>query len=185
EHPELTCRRVDLDPELDHGSLDALLHTLRGAGQEDELALRKGVQWAPRLERVELCSRSTARVSPAPGTALITGGFGGVGIETARWLAARGVRHIALLGRSAPSPAALAKLDALAATGVELRRFIVDVSRSGPLAEALAELRRAMPPLRQVFHSAGVIADATIHKLDCPRFAEQSRPLATPSTRPA
>ncbi|MEZ4681398.1 MAG: KR domain-containing protein [Caldilineaceae bacterium] len=37
------------------------------------------------------------------GTYLITGGLGGLGLLTAKWLVNQGARHLLLVGRSAPS----------------------------------------------------------------------------------
>jgi amino acid adenylation domain-containing protein len=49
EHPELDCRRIDLDPAGDGASV--LLAELLSTGAEDEIVLRDGARLAPRLER--------------------------------------------------------------------------------------------------------------------------------------
>src|SRR5213078_4458360 len=49
EHPELSCRRVDLGPGASDG--EALLREVLAPTAEDELALRGGVRFAPRLAR--------------------------------------------------------------------------------------------------------------------------------------
>ena len=46
-------------------------------------------------------------------TYLITGGLGGLGLETARWMAREGARNIVLMGRHAPDSKAQAVLDEL------------------------------------------------------------------------
>ncbi|MBM5820605.1 MAG: zinc-binding dehydrogenase, partial [Cyanobacteria bacterium K_DeepCast_150m_m2_101] len=46
----------------------------------------------------------------ADGTYLITGAFGGIGLQLARWLAGQGARSLLLLARSAADPAAEAQL---------------------------------------------------------------------------
>ena len=45
-------------------------------------------------------------------THLLTGGFGGFGLETARWLADRGVRHLVMTGRSGAATEEAKALDA-------------------------------------------------------------------------
>src|SRR6202012_2270579 len=64
----------------------------------------------------------------AEGTYLITGGLGGLGLETARWLARSGVRHLALSGRNAPGEAAQRCIRELEGHGVSVRVFAVDVA---------------------------------------------------------
>ena len=46
---------------------------------------------------------AAARSGPTP-RYLITGGLGALGLRTARWLVARGARHLVLMGRAAPAP---------------------------------------------------------------------------------
>src|SRR4029453_527793 len=43
-------------------------------------------------------------------TCLITGGLGGLGLITARWMIGQGARHLVLMGRSAPSETAAAEI---------------------------------------------------------------------------
>src|SRR6202041_2658871 len=59
-------------------------------------------------------------------TYLVTGGLTGFGLETARWLASKGARHLALLSRSGDSAEAGAVLSAFAAAGGEARPFACD-----------------------------------------------------------
>ena len=69
------------------------------------MALRGGERYVARLVR-----RSAGRglsdqfIPRADGTYLITGGLGGIGLATARWLVERGARHLLLLGRTALPP---------------------------------------------------------------------------------
>ena len=51
EHPELACRRVDLDPAAPAACVDRLAEELLEPDQEDQLALRPSGRWVPRLSR--------------------------------------------------------------------------------------------------------------------------------------
>ncbi len=99
-------------------------------------------------------------------TYLVTGGLSGFGLRTAEWLASRGARHLALLGRhgahTAESEAALARL---ATTGVNAQALCCDVADEAALSAALDALRSQMPPLRGLVHAAAVIEDALIRDL--------------------
>jgi acyl transferase domain-containing protein/NADPH:quinone reductase-like Zn-dependent oxidoreductase/acyl carrier protein len=94
-------------------------------------------------------------------THLVTGGFGGFGIEAARFLADKGARNLALVGRSgAASAEAQALIDELEAKGVRVAAVACDVADERSLADALATIRSAMPPLAGILHGAMVLEDA-------------------------
>ncbi|HEY7991453.1 MAG TPA: SDR family NAD(P)-dependent oxidoreductase [Stellaceae bacterium] len=110
-------------------------------------------------------------------TYLVTGGRSGFGLGTAEWLTTRGARHLALLGRRAQTePAAAAVLGRLRAQGVTILEATGDVTDAGALDRVLAEIDRNMPPLKGVFHAAGVIEDALLAKLTRERFDAVVRP---------
>ncbi|RDG37413.1 type I polyketide synthase [Streptomyces corynorhini] len=98
----------------------------------------------------------------ADATYLVTGGLGALGLSLAEFLAARGAGALALLGRSAPTEDAERRLAALRADGVRVEALRCDVGDARALGGALERIREEMPPLRGVFHAAGVLADATI-----------------------
>ncbi|MGC4868689.1 type I polyketide synthase [Micromonospora sp. DT53] len=99
-------------------------------------------------------------------TYLITGGLGALGLSAAEFLAERGARHLALVGRSAPSTQAAARLDGLREQGCHVEVFGADVGDEQELAAVLARVRASMPPLCGVLHAAGVLRDATIASLN-------------------
>ena len=104
-------------------------------------------------------------------TYLITGGLGGLGLETARWLAGRGAKHLVLLGRrGSATPGAPEVLAAFAALGVDARAVACDVADRAQLARTLDEIRATMPPLRGVIHAATVVEDGLALDLDRPRL---------------
>ncbi len=105
------------------------------------------------------------------GTALITGGTGGLGALTARHLVREhGVRGLVLVSRrggQAPGAAELAR--ELRELGAEVTLAACDVSRR----EGLARLIEAIPPerpLRVVVHSAAVLDDGTVGALSAERL---------------
>ena len=114
-------------------------------------------------------ARQTPRVDP-DATYLVTGGLSGFGLETAKWLARRGARHLALLSRrGANSLEAQQEVLELELTGVRVAAVPCDVSDAEALAAALDTLRRTMPPLRGVYHAAMVLDDALMVQLDAER----------------
>jgi acyl transferase domain-containing protein len=94
---------------------------------------------------------------------LITGGFGGVGLQAAAWLVRRGARRITLIGRSAPGAKAAAAIAALEKTGATLRTLRFDLSDAEPLRALIGEIGAT---LRGIFHAAGIPANGLVLDLD-------------------
>jgi len=98
---------------------------------------------------------------------LVTGGLSGFGLATAQWLAARGARHLALLGRrGAATPGASEALVRFAAAGIEARAYACDVADGEALRAALATIRATQQPLGGVVHAAMALDDALLDDLD-------------------
>ena len=119
-----------------------------------------------------------ARVSSidADASYLITGGLGGFGLAIADRLAKLGARHLALLGRSGPSPAARDVVESLRRRGVEVKIYPADVTDRERAKSIIADVERTMGPLRGIMHAAMVLDDAPIERLDEERMWTAMRP---------
>lgn len=104
------------------------------------------------------------------GTYLISGGLGGIGLETAQWLAARGAGKLVLFGRRGVTPEAEPAIARMKAAGAEIVAEAIDVGDRDALAGLLRRLRSEGPPLRGIIHSAGALANAALGNLDAARF---------------
>ncbi|MDT3399504.1 SDR family NAD(P)-dependent oxidoreductase, partial [Streptomyces sp. B1866] len=130
-------------------------------------------------------ARPPATVADRPGgpvradaTYLVTGGLGGLGLETARYLAGQGARHLALAGRGAPSERAEEVLAALRADGAEVRVCAADVARAEDVGALLDGLARTMPPVAGIVHAAGVLRDGLLKGLGPADFEAVAAPKA-------
>ena len=104
---------------------------------------------------------------PAQATYLVTGGQRGFGLRTAQWLAAKGARHLVLVGRSeALDREAQQAIAALAAEGVQVRAVRCDVTDRAALQDLFRNIRDSMPPLRGVVHASTVYQDGLVRNLD-------------------
>jgi len=104
---------------------------------------------------------------PADGTYLVTGGLSGFGLKTAQWLAAKGARHLVLVGRTGRvSGEARQAIAAMESAGAKVMAAACDVADKGRLESLLSEVSGRFPPLRGMVHSAMVIEDALIRNLD-------------------
>ncbi len=106
----------------------------------------------------------------ADATYLITGGLRGLGLLTAEWLVERGCRHLALLGRSAPTEATLAVIRKLEQSGSRVLLLQGDVANPADVARCLEQICQTLPPLRGIIHSAGVLDDGVLLQQSWERF---------------
>lgn len=158
--------------------------------REVQALLKKGVytpitvpeagQLAPAVPRAVVGRSQNSRLPLRPdGTYLITGGFGGFGMEIAQWLAKNGVRHLVLVGRrGAAGDEAKALVSRLERTGVSVHAAAADIARETEVAALLEHIAGHMPPLRGVFHAAAVLDDSPLARCNPTRIAAVMRPKA-------
>lgn len=112
----------------------------------------------------------------ADGTYLITGGLGGFGLATACWMVREGVRSLVLIGRNAPTSAALQQIEALQRSGARVEIRSADVSAQEDVRRVFDEIRTSMPPLRGIFHAAMTLDDAPISDMTWERMRQVLAP---------
>ncbi len=108
----------------------------------------------------------------ADATYLITGGSGGIGSHVVQWLLENGAQHIVTMSRRGTP---LHMVDRSAATGASETAYTIrairgDVASRADLSEVLSFIKEQMPPLRGIFHAAGVIDDEMIVRQSWQRF---------------
>lgn len=101
---------------------------------------------------------------------LITGGLGGIGLETAQWLATRGAKSLVLVSRRQPTEDAQKVLDEIRASGAQVTVLNGDVACEEDVLQILNTIRANLPPLRGIIHSAGVLGDTSFMQLDWPQI---------------
>ncbi|MGW5724147.1 type I polyketide synthase [Amycolatopsis sp. NPDC003865] len=170
EHPDRWGGLVDLPETLDERAATRLCAVLTGIGDEDQLAVRDSGVYQRRLRRAPV--EGTAPEWRTSGTALITGGTGGLGAHVARWLAGRGAEHLVLTSRRGPDAPGAAELrEELEALGVEVTIAACDVADR----DALSALVSGLPEIRAVIHTAGVGLLAPLAGTTLPEFEEGAR----------
>ncbi len=114
------------------------------------------------------------------GNYLVTGGFGGLGSEVARWLAKSGAGHIALVGRrGANTPAAMDLLQELNALGASASAYAVDMADAKAVTRLIMELDQSPTLLKGVFHAAGVLEDHLLGDMTAEHIEYVMKPKAT------
>ncbi|AJE80652.1 modular polyketide synthase [Streptomyces albus] len=153
---------VDLPEEFDERAADRLARVLAGLGDEDQVALRETGAFGRRLARAPLAGAEPVRRWKPSGTALVTGGTGGVGAHVARWLARNGAAHLVLTSRrGAEAPGAAELAAELRKSGAEVTLAACDVSDREQLAAVLADIPEEQP-LRAVVHAVGIVQTTLI-----------------------
>jgi NADPH:quinone reductase-like Zn-dependent oxidoreductase len=145
------------------GDIGEALYLMQHAGH-----IGKIVVHPPSLDSISTQNRPF-EVNPT-GTHVITGAFGGFGLEAAKWLVARGARHLVLVGRQGPAAEeARGAVADFVKGGVQVhadpRR-----QRSGAVAQLFKQVKAAMPPVAGVLHAAMVLEDGLLTNLDRGHF---------------
>ena len=166
EHPAFWGGLIDLPNEVDPARDAArLLDEFNERTPEDQIAYENDHRYVARLVHSPQRESEVPFEWRADGTYLITGGLGGLGILMAQWLVGQGVRHLALIGRRAPSKDTQQTIDRLEKLGAQILVLSADVTRREDVASVLAKIEGTMPPLRGVIHSAAVIDNGILIKL--------------------
>ncbi|WP_413775680.1 type I polyketide synthase [Micromonospora sp. RTGN7] len=148
---------VDLPSRLDGRTAGRLAAILAGSTGEDQLAVRAPGVFVRRLVRAPIGDRPPVRRFTPTGTALITGGTGGLGARAARWLATAGAEHVVLVGRRGPDAPGAAELAAeLRDLGTRVTVAACDIADRAAVAALLDRIQTAGPPVRTVVHTAGI-----------------------------
>ncbi|MEU5545460.1 type I polyketide synthase, partial [Streptomyces sioyaensis] len=188
-HTDVRYRAFDLweaGPERIGEMLSALLDLFEQGALQPLPVTAWDVRRAPEAFRYLSQARHVGKVVltvPAPfdpqGTALVTGGTGGLGALVARHLVAEhGVRHLLLASRRGEqTPGVEALRDELAALGAEVTVAACDSADR----EALRGLLGSVPkqhPLTAVVHTAGVLDDGVLSSLTPERLDKVFAPKA-------
>jgi acyl transferase domain-containing protein/SAM-dependent methyltransferase/acyl carrier protein len=177
---------ADVEPDRDAAHIRA---ELRADDGEDQVALRDVTRLVPRLTAVAPGHRIQP-VFDGAAAYLITGGMGDLGLPLAQWLATRGARTLVLTARTPlPDRAAWPTLEptsrvarqaqaicGIEAAGARVETVALDVSDRTGMAALAARFGHDLPPLRGVFHTAGVMDFDPIARLTPERLEAVLRP---------
>ncbi|WP_165838744.1 type I polyketide synthase [Roseicella frigidaeris] len=154
-------------PATEHAAaeVETAFRTLQASGHIGKLVVRPPAPAAAARRAHPL--RDAAR-----GTVVVVGGTAGFGLATARWLAAEGVRHLALVSRrGAATPGLEAAMREMAAQGAAVTPVACDATDPAALAAALRGIRAGLPPIRGVVHAAAHMADGAAAAMEPARVA--------------
>ena len=191
EFPWLRCQSIDIDPtEIDGQLIEQLLLETAVGTQSSPVAYRGGYRWTERFEPTPLPAREgiPARLR-ARGVYLITGGLGGLGLVTAKFLAETVQARLILTGRSTIPPKGewthwlashddtdvtsqrIRSIQELESLGAEVLVGQADVADRDAMERVVAQGRQHFGPIHGVFHAAGIAGGSSLQMLTRPAAA--------------
>jgi len=157
-----------------------------GAGQTEDAALLAARLLRPDREAQSafrgnrrLVARLTRVPPPVPtkppqagGTYLVTGGFGALGSKVAEWLADRRKAEILVLAsrQGGKAEGADALIRRIEARGTKVVVVKADIGRRADVRRLLRRIRDLAPPLRGIYHCAGLIDDGLVEGMEWEKF---------------
>jgi len=110
---------------------------------------------------------------------LVTGGFGGLGKETASWLAEQGAGQIILASRNAGDKEGDQQfLQQLENSGCRAVARACDIANLSSVKKLIDEFGNGPFPLKGIFHTAGVVADKAISEMSQQDLQQVMQPKA-------
>lgn len=187
EDPDLDVLVLDVDPADDpRGAAVRVAEQLTVGSYRYDRTWWDGSWYEQQLEDALPTAGEDQPVVHRDGVYVITGGTGDLGLEVARWLAAREQVTIVLIGRTDWTDAARPEsphglkireyLAAIAASGSRAQMYAGDVADRARMAEILDEVRRDLGVVRGVFHCAGLAGEGLAISKSEAAFAATLRP---------
>ncbi|MBH8561398.1 SDR family NAD(P)-dependent oxidoreductase [Nostoc sp. CENA67] len=175
EHPEIWGGMLDLPASGVMDEAATLLAEIEHPENEGLIAFRNQKRYVARL---------VPTIPPQPqkvlfrtdSTYLITGGLGDLGLWLARWMVEMGARHLILTGRRGASAQTQETLNQLKHKGADIKVAQADVSKMDDMARVFEQVQTSMPPLRGIFHAAGVLDDGILLRQNWERFTRVMAP---------
>ncbi|MBS0423301.1 MAG: SDR family NAD(P)-dependent oxidoreductase, partial [Proteobacteria bacterium] len=128
---------------------------------------------------ITVIDRQQSVLFAADAAYLITGGFGGFGLEAAKWMAKHGAKHLILVSRrGASDDVAKAVLAWLAEKDVKVTAVAADLTDAAQVKSLFDKISATCPPLKGILHTAAILDDAAIAELTPERMTRVMRAKA-------
>ncbi|MFE9279638.1 KR domain-containing protein [Paenibacillus glucanolyticus] len=171
EHPQLQCRIIDIDGVA---NVDAIWVEINQVSSDYAVAYRNQVRYVEKLQtsRMDEIENQPTRIKK-DGVYVITGGIGGIGLETANYLSTQNKVNLILINRTSfPEPSEwdhilhlnqndklcynIRKLNTITASGSQVKLYCGDVCDTQRMNEILSEVRNTFGRIDGIIHGAGV-----------------------------
>lgn len=194
EVPAIWGGLLDLDSSDVFSNAETVYREILNTGMENQIAIRNGERYVARLHRTATGRTPFRNYQLDPyGTYMITGGLGALGRQLLKWLVKRGARHLVIVTRTQlPGDAnpqevsegseqhrKLNAIKSLVDSGIKVHLMVGDVKDKCKLEEIFKIVRDRFPPLKGIFHAAGVLDDGALSFMNRQRLANVMIPKIT------
>ncbi|MCX7922792.1 MAG: SDR family NAD(P)-dependent oxidoreductase [Clostridia bacterium] len=177
EYPQLKCRCIDIDSTTQAAEIISELYAQEATYQ---IAYRNGERYVEEFGELDVRSLDVKEVAvKCDGAYVITGGLGGIGLETAKYLASRNKVNLAFINRSrmpersewtaileAKKDEKLCKkikeIQEIEAAGAQITCYSADVSSYDEMKQILNTIRQTYGRINGIIHGAGIAGDGFI-----------------------
>lgn len=172
---------VDLERHAQGGptaDAAALLSELWSSDGEDQVVLRGGKRFAPRLTRTQKPRpEQNGALLRSDATYLIAGGLGTTGLQLAEWMVSQGGARNLLLADVRPLDESRTRaVEALTKRGAKVTVSQVDLTLEGDVQRLFGELR-ALPALKGVFHCVATRQEDLLDMIVWKKFSSGMAPM--------
>lgn len=187
EYAALKTKLIDIQVEAEQPQMVAqcLLAELAEPNHHQEIVIRDGKRWTPRVVTYENHANETNIEIRRNGVYLITGGLGDIGLAMAEHLIGLGAGTLYLLGRNAPADLKNNKHPKLEALlnlqrrGARIVPIKADVADASAMQNVFTRIQNESGAIHGVIHSAGVIHDGLIANKNVQDVSLTLRPKIT------
>ncbi len=166
EYPQVPLRLIDFATKS--ASVDKLAEAILCESQENQVAIIGRELRALRFEFHKPVA--SKREFTTSSTYIITGGFGDLGLKSAKWIAENlKIAHLILIGRREPADEAKTAIESLRSSGTIVTLELGDIADATWL-KGMIERIPVEYPLKGVIHVAGVKDGALIKDQSMDRF---------------
>lgn len=181
EHPGLTCKCIDIGDEEDTA---CILKEMKGKGSAAACAYRRGKRYVEYFDNLDARGFRRAEISVRDtGAYIITGGMGGIGIETAKWLSTKNRVNLILIGRGGfPERRTwnsilseeedkklcykIKQIRDMERSGSNIELIRADVADIRSMELELDKVRKKYGRINGIIHSAGIAGDGFLFRKD-------------------
>jgi len=167
EYPQLNIRHLSLPQNAEITDWDMATNLIAGEWIL-ESNIQSGCVYKPKLIPViPFESQRHSTVVKEHALYLITGGYAGLGFETAKWLVAQGAKYLLLVGRSGtPTAEIKQQLDMMIANGIDIQIGRYDLSIDSQAQQLIQDIQQSDLPLAGIIHAAGMLDDKPLADMD-------------------
>lgn len=160
EHPELVCKVIDTDRET------PTRQSMKEVYQRDGslyVAFRDNTRYLAELVQAQTPDHDTVSDFYREGTYIVTGGTGELGEIAVEWLVRQRAKNIILLSRSSsPKKQLPTWTKKWCHEGTIIEQMNADVADYEQTQAVFGKLKESYPPIKGIFHLAGILEDASI-----------------------